>query len=327
MDRSECHGSPRIRVPPQARFSSYIAETKEFIRAFGRRLQTPWIRGRSENLIGDPIRFTLRRTDRRASAPQQLTAELLVSPARNRAAALVLSGPTCENRQPTTVGLVGNRGNRSIQRDALTGAVAGLPLLLGSQVLAATSHGMTRIATLTPNTGASKVIVSGDSERSNLRVRIQASGIGGYDLVVIRDDRHGVTGCHHVTAVLAECPQIGPIEAVLGGGDDRMRVREASVTAVGGRGNDTLSGGREDDALSGQAGLDRLRGGSGDDRLGGGSGIDTLRGGRGRTTSAVTPSPIVSSRDGVTIGFARSTGQPTRSSAAAPEPIGRSSTI
>jgi Ca2+-binding RTX toxin-like protein len=79
----------------------------------------------------------------------------------------------------------------------------------------------------------------------------------------------------------------------LGAGDDRLVVDsnvDASITAnggsgddtlIGGKGNDWLSGGSGDDYISGGAGNDKLDGGSGDDTLLGGAGDDRLRGGSG----------------------------------------------
>ena len=68
-----------------------------------------------------------------------------------------------------------------------------------------------------------------------------------------------------------------------GDGNDVLAGAEATIglTALGGRGDDTLTSGSGDDTLQGGAGNDALAGGNGDDQLLGGEGDDNLRGGNG----------------------------------------------
>lgn len=70
---------------------------------------------------------------------------------------------------------------------------------------------------------------------------------------------------------------------LLNGNDllDASSLTVASITATGGRGNDTIRGGSQADALIGGNDLDSLLGNGGDDALLGGADADTLEGGQG----------------------------------------------
>ncbi len=94
-----------------------------------------------------------------------------------------------------------------------------------------------------------------------------------------------------------------PVQATLGGGDDRLSELSSSAcgsgmindagarldvdagpgadVVLGGMFGDHLEGGSGNDRLDGAGGNDRLNGGSGNDRLDGGAGIDRLNGGLG----------------------------------------------
>lgn len=74
-----------------------------------------------------------------------------------------------------------------------------------------------------------------------------------------------------------------PLSLSGGAGNDLLDASAmlASVTLIGGDGNDTLTSGRGDDLLDGGEGIDRLVAGAGNDLLLGGGGVDSLDGGDG----------------------------------------------